>query len=163
MKRMSLLLGIAAFATISAPLAAQGHGKYGRAGNNSGVYDTNGDGRIDSRDQVNNGCSWWEVNCTNTRTNGRVDTNRGRNDSGRNDSGWYRIGTDRAGNTIYERDTYERNGRETIELARQDRNGHLKVIDKQHVDNRQNNGRIYDNRGRRGNRDERGDRDEDDR
>jgi hypothetical protein len=144
MKRMSLLLGIVAFAAISAPLAAQGNGgKYGRAG--SGVYDTNGDGRIDSRDQVNSGCSWWEVNCSNTRTNGRIGTNR----SG-NDSGWYRIGTDRAGNSIYERDTYERNGRETIEIARQDRNGHLKVIDKQHVDNRQNNGRIYDNRGRRG-------------
>jgi hypothetical protein len=143
MKRMSLLLGIAAFAAISAPLAAQGTGgKYGRAGStNGGVYDTNGDGRIDSRDQVNSGCSWWEVNCTNTRTNGRIETNRGRNDSG-----WYRIGTDRAGNAIYERDTYERNGRETIELARQDRNGHLKVIDKQHVDNRQNNARIYDPR-----------------
>jgi hypothetical protein len=144
MKRMSLLLGIAAFAAISAPLAAQGSGgKYGRAAD--GVYDRNGDGRIDSRDQVNNGCSWWEVNCTNTRTNGRIETNRGRND-GRNDSGWYRIGTDRAGNAIYERDTYERNGRETIELARQDRNGHLKVIDKQHVDNRQNNRQIYDPR-----------------
>ncbi len=142
---MSLLLGIVAFAAISAPLAAQGNGgKYGRAAG-SGVYDTNGDGRIDSRDQVNSGCSWWEVNCTNTRTTGRIGTNR----SG-NDSGWYRIGTDRAGNAIYERDTYERNGRETIEIARQDRNGHLKVIDKQHVDNRQNNGRIYDNRGRHG-------------
>src|SRR5438045_9796323 len=101
MKRMSLLLGIAAFAAISAPLAAQGNGgKYGRAGNN-GVYDTNGDGRIDSRDQqVNNGCSWWEVNCTNTRTNGRISTNR----SGGNDSGWYRIGRDRNGNVINERD-----------------------------------------------------------
>jgi hypothetical protein len=144
MKRMTLLLGIAAFAAISAPLAAQGTGgKYGRAAD--GVYDRNGDGRIDSRDQVNNGCSWWEVNCTNTRTNGRIDPNRGRND-GRNDSGWYRIGNDRAGNAIYERDTYERNGRETIELARQDRNGHLKVIDKQHVDNRQNNRQIYDPR-----------------
>ncbi|MFN2603816.1 MAG: hypothetical protein ABR582_13820 [Gemmatimonadaceae bacterium] len=146
MKRMSLLLGIVAFAAISAPLAAQGKGnggKYGRAAD--GVYDRNGDGRIDSRDQVNNGCSWWEVNCTNTRTNGRIDTNRGRND-GRNDSGWYRIGADRAGNAIYERDTYERNGKETIEIARQDRNGHLKVIDKQKVDNRQRNNRIYDPR-----------------
>lgn len=143
MKRISLLLGIAAFAAISAPLAAQGTGgKYGRAGNN-GVYDTNGDGRIDSRDQqVNSGCSWWEVNCTNTtRTNGRISTNR----SG-NDSGWYRIGADRAGNAIYERDTYERNGKETIEIARQDRNGHLKVIDKQKVDSRQNNNRVYDPR-----------------
>ena len=159
MKKMSLLLGIAAFAAISAPLAAQGTGgKYGRAGN--GVYDTNGDGRIDSRDQVNNGCSWWEVNCTNTRTNGRIGTNRSSNDSG-----WYRIGADRAGNAIYERDTYDRNGRETIEIARQDRNGHLKVIDKQKVDNRNNgriynNGQIYDNRGRGKHR---GDNDQDDR
>jgi hypothetical protein len=130
MKRLSLLLGIVAFAAISAPLAAQGTGgKYGRA--------------ADSQGQVNNGCSWWEVNCTNTtRTNGRINTNRNSNDSG-----WYRIGTDRAGNTIYERDTYERNGRETIEIARQDRNGHLKVIDKQKVDNRQQNNRqIYDPR-----------------
>ena len=151
MKRMSLLLGIAAFAAISAPLAAQGTGgKYGRAAD--GVYDRNGDGRIDSRDQVNNGCSWWEVNCTNTRTNGRISTNR----SGNNDTGWYRIGNDRAGNAIYERDTYERNGNETIELARQDRNGHLKVIDKQHVDNRQRNNRIYDPRNDR--RDDRRDR-----
>ena len=158
MKRMSLLLGIVAFAAISAPLAAQGNGgKYGRAGNNSGVYDTNGDGRIDSRDQqVNNGCSWWEVNCTNTRTNGRINTNR----SGGNDSGWYRIGADRAGNAIYERDTYERNGRETIEIARQDRNGHLKVIDKQHVDNRQNNRRIYDPRNDRNDRNNRDDQDD---
>lgn len=147
MKRMSLLLGIAAFAAISAPLAAQGTGgKYGRAGSTStnGVYDTNGDGRIDSRDQqVNNGCSWWEVNCTNTRTNGRISTNRSGNN---NDSGWYRIGADRAGNALYERDTYERNGKETIEIARQDRNGHLKVIDKQKVDSRQNNQRVYDPR-----------------
>ncbi len=150
MKRMSLLLGIVAFAAISAPLAAQGNGgKYGRAGSNSGVYDRNGDGVIDSRDQVNSGCSWWEVNCTNTRTNGRVSTNG----SG-NDTGWYRIGSDRAGNVLYERDTYDRKGRETIEIARQDRNGRLKVIDKQRVDNRQNNGQIYNNRGRRGNQDE---------
>jgi hypothetical protein len=91
------------------------------------------------------------VNCTNTRTNGRIETNRGRNDTG-----WYRIGNDRAGNAIYERDTYERNGNETIELARQDRNGHLKVIDKQHVDNRQRNNRIYDPRNDR--RDDRRDR-----
>lgn len=159
MKRLSLLLGIAAFAAISAPLAAQGTGgKYGRAAD--GVYDRNGDRRIDSRDQVNNGCSWWEVNCANTRTNGRIGTNR----SG-NDTGWYRIGADRAGNAIYERDTYERNGRETIEIARQDRNGRLKVIDKQHVDSRNNgrvynNGQIYDNRGRGR---QRGDRDQDDR
>jgi hypothetical protein len=145
MKRMSLMLGIVAFAAISAPLAAQGTGgKYGRAAD--GVYDRNGDGRIDSRDQqVNSGCSWWDVNCTNsngrTRNDGRIVTNRGTNDTG-----WYRIGNDRAGNAIYERDTYDRKGKETIELARQDRNGHLKVIDKQHVDNRQDNRQIYDPR-----------------
>ena len=152
MRRMSLLLGIVAFAAISAPLAAQGNGgKYGRAG--SGVYDRNRDGRIDNRDRVNSGCSWWEVNCTNTRTN-----------RSRNDSGWYRIGSDRNGNVIYERDTYDRKGRETIEIARQDRNGRLKVIDKQKVDNRNNgqiyNGQIYDNRGRGKHR---GDADQDDR
>lgn len=155
MKRISFVLSIAAMVAISAPLAAQGNGgKYGRAGN--GVYDRNGDGVIDRRDQVNSGCSWWDVNCTNTngrtRTNGRVD-NRSINDSG-----WYRIGTDRSGNAIYERDTYDHKGRETIELARMDRNGHLKVIDKHKVDNRQNNGR-YDTRIY----DRRNDRDDDDR
>jgi len=156
MKRISVLLSIAAFLAISAPLTAQSNGgKYGRARSNSGVYDRNGDGVIDSRDQVNSGCSWWEINCSNTRTNGRIDTNR----SG-GDTGWYRIGNDRSGNVIYERDTYDRKGRETIELARQDRNGRMKVIDKRKVN--QNNGRVFDRRGRRGDRDE-DDRDDNDR
>jgi len=41
MKRISVLLSIAAFLAISAPLTAQSNGgKYGRAGSNSGVRAT---------------------------------------------------------------------------------------------------------------------------
>ena len=150
MKRISLIVGIAAFAAIAAPLSAQSNGgKYGRAGDtrNGSVYDRNGDGRIDSRDQVNSNCSWWEVNCTNgsSRTNGRVIR-------GQNNTGWYQIGSDRSGNVIYERSTFDRNGRETIEIARRERNGRMKIIDKRKVDNRQYDDRydrrIYDQSGR---------------
>lgn len=149
MKRISLIVGIAALAAIAAPLSAQSNGgKYGRAGDNRNerVYDRNGDGRIDSRDQVNSNCSWWEVNCTNgsSRTNGRVIRSN-------TNTGWYQIGTDRSGSAIYERSTFDKHGRETIEIARRDRNGRMKVIDKRKVDN-QNNGRydqrIYDQSGR---------------
>lgn len=149
MKRLSMIVGIVALAAIAAPLSAQSNGsnggKYGR--NNDRVYDRNGDGRIDSRDQVTTNCSWWEVNCTNSssRTNGR--TNR----SGTN-TGWYQIGSDRYGNVIYERSTYDKKGRETLEIARRERNGRFVIIDKRRVDNRQNNGRydtrIYDQSGR---------------
>lgn len=164
MKRISLIVGIAALAAIAAPLSAQSNGgKYGRAGDNRNervydrngdgridsrdqVYDRNGDGRIDSRDQVTSNCSWWEVNCTNgsSRTNGRVIRSN-------TNTGWYQIGTDRSGSAIYERSTFDKHGRETIEIARRDRNGRMKVIDKRKVDN-QNNGRydqrIYDQSGR---------------
>ena len=150
MKRISLIVGIVAFAAIAAPLSAQGNGgKYGRAGDdrNGRVYDRNGDGRIDSRDQVNSNCSWWEVNCTNgsSRTNGRVIR-------GQNNTGWYQIGSDRYGNVIYERSTFDKKGHETIEIARRERNGRMKVIDKRKVDNRQYDDRydrrIYDQSGR---------------
>ena len=147
MKRISLIVGIVAFAAIAAPLSAQG--KYGRAGDtrNDRIYDRNGDGRIDSRDQVNSNCSWWEVNCTNgsSRTNGRVIR-------GQNNTGWYQIGSDRSGNVIYERSTFDKKGRETIEIARRERNGRMKIIDKRKVDNRQYDDRydrrIYDQSGR---------------
>jgi len=159
MKRISLIVGIAALAAIAAPLSAQSNdGKYGRAGDvydrndrrSDRVYDRNGDGRIDSRDRVTTNCSWWEVNCTNSssRTNGR--TNR----SGTN-TGWYQIGSDRYGNVIYERSTFDKKGRETIEIARRERNGRFKIIDKRRVDDRRNdryddryNSRIYDQSGR---------------
>ena len=157
MKRFSLIVGIAAFAAIAAPLSAQSDGKYGRAGDvydrnnrnnrNDRVYDRNGDGRIDSRDRVNSNCSWWEVNCTNgsSRTNGRVIR-------GQNNTGWYQIGSDRYGNVIYERSTFDKKGRETIEIARRDRNGRMKIIDKRKVDNDQYDDRydrrIYDQSGR---------------
>ena len=45
MKRISLILGIAAFVAAAAPLSAQEGGKYGR--NDSRIHDRNGDGRID--------------------------------------------------------------------------------------------------------------------
>lgn len=147
MKRISLIVGIAALAAIAAPLSAQGNGgKYGRAGDvdrNGRVYDRNGDGRIDSRDQVTTNCSWWEVNCTNSssRTNGR--TNRGTN------TGWYQIGSDRYGNVIYERSTFDKKGRETLEIARRERNGRFKIIDRRRVDDRQNNDRYDDRSDRR--------------
>jgi hypothetical protein len=155
MKRFSLIIGIAAFAAIAAPLSAQG--KYGRAGDvydrndrndrNDRVYDRNGDGRIDSRDRVTTNCSWWEVNCTNgsSRTNGRVIRDQ-------RNTGWYQIGSDRYGNVIYERSTFDKKGRETIEIARRERNGRMKIIDKRKVDNRQYDDRydrrIYDQSGR---------------
>jgi len=155
MKRISLIVGIAALAAIAAPLSAQGNGnggKYGRAGDdrsnrNGRVYDRNGDGRIDSRDQVNSNCSWWDVNCTNgsSRTNGRVIR-------GQNNTGWYQIGSDRYGNVIYERSTFDKHGRETIEIARRERNGRMKIIDKRRVDDNQYDDRydrrIYDQSGR---------------
>jgi len=147
MKRFSLIVGIAAFAAIAAPLSAQSNdGKYGRAGDvydrnnrNDRVYDRNGDGRIDNRDRVSN-CSWWEVDCSNrsSRTNGRVIR-------GQNNTGWYQIGSDRYGNVIYERSTFDKKGRETIEIARRERNGRMKIIDKRKVDNREYDDR-YDRR-----------------
>ena len=147
MKRFSLIVGIAAFAAIAAPLSAQSDGKYGRAGDvydrnnrNERVYDRNGDGRIDNRDRVTSNCSWWEVNCSNgsSRTNGRVIR-------GQNNTGWYQIGSDRYGNVIYERSTFDKHGRETIEIARRERNGRMKIIDKRKVDNREYDDR-YDRR-----------------
>lgn len=142
MKRISLIVGIAALAAIAAPLSAQSNGgKYGRNdGRNNGVYDRNGDGVIDNNERNGqNSCSWWEVNCNNTNSR-TVRTNR----SG-SDTGWYQIGSDRYGNVIYERSTFDRKGNETVEIARRERNGRFVVIDKRKVKNNQNNGR-YDNR-----------------
>jgi len=142
MKRISLILGIAAFAAIAAPLSAQDGGKYGK--NDSRIYDRNGDGRIDNRDQAGSNCSWWDVNCNdvNTTRNGRV--NNGRVNNGRvnnTSTGWQLIGRDLDGNAIYERRTVDRHGRKmTIETARRTSDGRMRIIDKRKVDNR------YDNR-----------------
>lgn len=151
MKRISLIVGIAALAAIAAPLSAQSNGsnggKYGRAGD---VYDRNGDGVIDSRERNGqNSCSWWEVNCNNTNSR-TVRTNR----SAGSDTGWYQIGSDRSGNVIYERSTFDRKGNETVEIARRERNGRFVVIDKRKVNN-QNNGRYDTRNDRRGNNDDR--------
>ena len=142
MKRISLILGIAAFAAIAAPLSAQDGGKYGK--NGSRIYDRNGDGRIDSRDQVGSNCSWWDVNCNdvNTTRNGRVDDRRVNNTS----TGWQLIGRDLDGNSIYERRTVDRKGKKmTIETARRTSDGRMRIIDKRKVDNRYDS--RYDRRG----------------
>jgi hypothetical protein len=154
MKRISLIVGIAALAAIAAPLSAQGNGgKYGR---NSGVYDRNGDGVIDSRERAGaNSCSWWEVNCNNTNSRNTRTSRSG------SDTGWYQIGSDRYGNVIYERSTFDRNGRETIEIARRDTSGRFVVIDRRRAKNTQNNGRYGTRNDRRGN-DRRGDRENND-
>jgi hypothetical protein len=125
MKRISLILSIAAMAASAAPLAAQSGGKYDP--NQRGVYDTNRDGVIDNRDRaVTQGCAWYDVNCNgvNTRNNRNTTT------------GWQLIGRDLDGNSIYERRTYERNGKATVETARRLSNGRMQVIDKRKVDNR---------------------------
>jgi hypothetical protein len=143
MKRISVILSIAAFAAIAAPLSAQDGGKYGRNGRNgrddSRIYDRNGDGRIDSRDRVGSNCSWWDVNCNgvNTTRNGRVNSS----------TGWQLIGRDLDGNAIYERRTVERNGKMTIETARRTPDGRLRIIDKRKVKNRYDS-RIYDDHDR---------------
>jgi len=142
MKRISLILGIAAFAAIAAPLSAQGNGSGGKYGRASGVYDRNGDGVIDNNERNGqSSCSWWEVNCNNTNSR-TVRTNR----SAGSDTGWYQIGQDRYGNVIYERSTFDRKGNETVEIARRERNGRFTVIDKRKVKNNQNNNGRYDNR-----------------
>src|SRR5690242_5914352 len=112
MKRITVILGIAAFVASAAPMAAQGNGgKYGR--NNGSIYDTNGDGRIDSRDRAQqSNCAWYDVNCAG------VNSRNTRNDV-RNSTGWQLIGRDLDGYSLYERRTYERNGKSTIETARQ--------------------------------------------
>lgn len=142
MKRISVILSIAVFAAMAAPLSAQDGGKYGR--NDSRIHDRNGDGRIDSRDQVGRNCTWYDVNCrdVNTTRNGRVN----------NSTGWQLIGRDLDGNAIYERRTVERNGKMTIETARRTPDGRMRIIDKRKVkngyDSRIYNGRIYDDRDR---------------
>lgn len=125
MKRITVILGIAAFVASAAPLAAQDGGKYGR--NNGGVYDTNRDGRIDNRDRAaQSNCAWYDVNCAG------INTRNGRNSS----TGWQLIGRDLNGNALYERRIYERNGKSTIETARRLPDGRMKIIDKQKVNDR---------------------------
>jgi hypothetical protein len=94
-------------------------GKYGRNGNNNGVYgnngvyDRNGDGVIDSRDQVGTNCHWYDINCTSTAAS---------------NEGWTPIGRDRNGNAIYERRRTDRNGNLMVQRARRDSNGRFVII-----------------------------------
>jgi hypothetical protein len=148
MKRISLIVGIAVLAAIAAPLSAQSNGNGGKYGRASGVYDRNGDGVIDNRERAGaNSCSWWEVNCNNTNSRTTRTSRSG------TDTGWYQIGSDRYGNVIYERSTFDRKGRETIEIARRENNGRFVIIDRRRAKNTQNNGRWGTQNDRRGNRD----------
>jgi hypothetical protein len=138
MKRISLILGIAAFVAAAAPLSAQDGGKYGR--NDSRIHDRNGDGRIDSRDRARSNCSWWDVNCNGVNTS--------RNDRVNNSTGWQLIGRDLDGNSIYERRTLDRNGKKmTIETARRTPDGRMRIIDKRKVKSRYDS-RVHDDRDR---------------
>ena len=137
MRRINVILSIAALAAIASPAAAQDGGKYGR--NDSRIYDTNGDGRIDSRDRQQSNCAWYDTNC-----NG-VNTTR----NGSNTTGWQLIGRDLDGNSIYERRIYERNGKTTVETARRLQDGRMRVIDKRKLDTR------YDQNGQINNRNDR--------
>lgn len=133
---MRLALTLTAFTAISAPLSAQSGGKAGR---NNGVYDRNGDGVIDSRDQNGAGCRWYDVNCTiGNRTNG-----------GTIDGSWQVIGRDNNGNTIYERRQVDRNGNVVVERARRDSYGRLVVIDRQVVNRNVRNNTVYGANGER--------------
>jgi hypothetical protein len=128
---LKVAMVITAFAAVSAPLSAQSSG--GKAGRNSGVYDRNGDGVIDSRDQVGTECRWYDVNCkVDSRTNGSTV-----------DGSWQVIGRDNSGNTIYERRRVEGNGNVVVERARRDSNGRLVVVNRQIVNRNVNNNVVY--------------------
>lgn len=127
-------------------------GKYGRNGNvygnNNGVYDRNGDGVIDSRDQVGTGCRWYDINCTAT--------------NGGSSGGWTQIGQDRNGNVVYERRRTDRNGNVVVERARRDSNGRFVITGTRTMD--RNSSGVYRNqndRRVRGNGDENDDRNDD--
>lgn len=152
MRRINVILSIAALAAIASPAAAQDGGKYGR--NDSRISDRNGDGRIDNRDRQQSNCAWYDVNC-----NG-INTTR----NGSNSTGWQLIGRDLDGNSIYERRIYERNGKTTVETARRTPDGRMRIIDKRKLNTRYDrNGRIYDRTGRIDRRDDRDGDDDDDR
>ena len=88
----------------------------GRIDSRDDVYDRNGDGRIDSRDRTN--CAWWDLNCTN---NTRTGTN----------GSWQVAGRDSNGQTIYVRRRVDSNGNVIIERARRNSLGQMVVIDRQ--------------------------------
>lgn len=208
MNRISLTLGIAAIAAISAPLSAQGRGRNaqgippghmppagmcriwldgvapgrqprptdcataqarvplngrviygndringnrngGKYGRNSGVYDRNGDGVIDSRERGGTtDCRWYDVNCRTTSSN--------------SSGGWHQVGRDRNGNVIYERRVADRNGNAVIQTARRNSNGRFVIVDSRRVSNRRNDGRFDARIDRRGDDDDDDDGDDDD-
>lgn len=137
MKRNILVLGLALTAAAATPLLAQSNGgKAGRAGSSNGVYDRNGDGRIDSRDQVNQGCQWWDVNCSGTnRTSGTIN----------NDGQWHQVGRDQSGNILYQRRRTDGYGNVVVETARRDTWGRMVLIDSRVVstNSQRNNGQVY--------------------
>ena len=135
MKRNTFILALAVVAASAAPLAAQSNGGKAGRNTNTGVYDRNGDGRIDSRDQVNQGCNWWDINCTGNRAGTTVS----------NDGQWHQIGRDQSGNILYQRRRNDGYGNTVVETARRDSWGRMVLIDSRVLNNngRQTNGQIY--------------------
>ena len=131
--KLMFALSLAIVAAASAPLSAQA--SHGKNRNTSGVYDRNGDGVIDSRDQVGTGCTWYDVNC-------RVSNSRNGTTS---DGSWQVIGRDRGGNTIYQRQRVDGNGNVIVDRARRDSYGRMIIIDSQVVNQnaRRNNNAGY--------------------
>ncbi len=136
--QLIIALSLATVAAVSAPLSAQGSNGKNR---NGGVYDRNGDGVIDSRDQVGTNCRWYDVNCniTNSRTGSTTA-----------DGSWQVVGRDRNGDTIYQRRRVDGNGNVIVERARRDSYGRFIIIDSQMANRngRRNNG-VYGANGER--------------
>jgi hypothetical protein len=135
--KLMLVLSLATVAAVSAPLSAQA--SHGKNRNSSGVYDRNGDGVIDSRDQVGTNCVWYDVNCriSNSRNGGTT-----------SDGSWQVVGRDRNGNTIYQRQRTDGNGNVIVDTARQDSNGRLIITNSQVVNqNSRRNNTVYGQNG----------------
>ena len=111
-----------------------GDGRIDNRDRNGNVYDRNGDGRIDSRDGNRNGNDgpWW-------------DPNRSRS-SDRGDGVWRETSRDRNGNRLYVRRRVDSNGNVIVERARRDSFGRYIVVDRQVID-RDRDGRDDDNDG----------------
>jgi hypothetical protein len=130
--QLMLALSLATIAAVSAPLSAQGSNGKNRSG---GVYDRNGDGVIDSRDQVGTNCRWYDVNCN--ITNGRTGSTTA-------DGSWQVVGRDQNGSTIYQRRRVDGNGNVIVDRARRDSYGRFIIIGSQVVNqNSRRNNVVY--------------------
>lgn len=115
MKRISIVLGLAAAAAVAAPVSAS----------------------------AQNDGPWWDPARTGT-TSGRVDNRTGTihsdTDARRADGTWRAESRDRNGNTIYVRRRVDSNGNVVIERARRDSQGRYQIIDRRVADRG-----VYDN------------------